>query len=114
MEVCCLIRSHNASSLLYRAASVRNSLSKPRIADVIDSISQHATVRGLTNDNLEGLVDILATSPCYLDQPSVGSIVKILFPRGKVSENIVVKVVGSLGQGQSKPSHATQVLHIDT
>ena len=78
---------------------------------MIDSISQHATIRGLTNDSLEGLISVLATSPCYLDQPSVGSIVKILFPRGKVSENIVVKVVGSLGQGQSKPSHATQVLH---
>ncbi|RPB05832.1 Mis6-domain-containing protein [Choiromyces venosus 120613-1] len=110
MEVCCLIRSHNTACSLCPAASIRNSLSKNRIAGVIDSISQHATVRGLTNDSLEALINVLTSSPCYLDQPSVGSIVKILFPRRKVSENVVVKVVGSLGQGQSKPSLATQAL----
>ncbi|CUS11905.1 unnamed protein product [Tuber aestivum] len=92
------------------AASIRNSLSKNRIAGVIGSISQHSTVCGLANDSLEALIDVLATSPCYLDQSSVGSIFKILFPRRKVSENVVVKVVGSLGQGQSKPSPATQAL----
>ncbi|PWW80391.1 Mis6-domain-containing protein [Tuber magnatum] len=110
MEVCSLIRSHNAACLLCPAASIRNSLSKNRIAGVIDSISQHATVCGLANDSLEALIDVLATAPCYLDQTAVGSIVKILFPRGKVTENVVVKVVGSLGQGQSKPSLATQAL----
>ncbi|KAG0135182.1 Mis6-domain-containing protein [Tuber indicum] len=110
MEVRCLIRSHNATCLLFPAASIRNSHSKNRIASVIDSISQHATVCGLANDSLETLIDVLATSPCYLDQSSVGSIVKILFPRRKLSENVVVKVVGSLGQGQSKPSLATQAL----
>lgn len=54
-------------------------------------------------------MEVLTATPCYLDQSTVSNIVKILFPRRKVSEDIVVKVVGCFGQGQSKPSLATQV-----
>lgn len=54
-------------------------------------------------------MDILATTPCYLDQSTIANIVKILFPRGKVPEYVVVKIVGCFGKGQSKPSLAAQV-----
>lgn len=52
---------------------------------------------------------VLTTTPCYLDQSTIGNVVKILFPRRKVSEDVVVKIVGCFGKGQSKPSLATQV-----
>lgn len=80
--------------------------------DAIDSLSRHASVRGLTNGNIEALIDVLATTPCYLDQRAVGAIVKALLPKGKVSGDVVIKVVGSLGQGQGRPSPSTQVLSI--
>ncbi|KAL0637894.1 hypothetical protein Q9L58_003116 [Maublancomyces gigas] len=92
------------------AAQTRNSLSKVDIADVIDKLSQSASVRGLANDTLAALVGILATTPCYLDQSAVRNVVKILFPRGKVSEDVVVKIVGCFGKGQRKASLETQAL----
>lgn len=95
---------------LREAASTRNSLSKSDITDAIEKLSQHASVRGLANDALDNLISTLTKTPCYLDQSSINNIVKILFPQRKVSEVIVVKIVGCFGQGQSKPSLATQAL----
>lgn len=76
---------------------------------MIDKLSQYASVRGLANDTLGALVGILATTPCYLDQSAIRNVVKILFPRGKVSEDVVVKIVGCFGKGQRKASPETQV-----
>ena len=53
------------------------------------------------------MIDIL-TVPSKLDQATIATIVKHLYPRNKVPEEVVVKVVGCFGQGQSKPTHATQ------
>ncbi|KAH8149893.1 uncharacterized protein LAJ45_06045 [Morchella importuna] len=95
---------------LREAASTRNSLSKSDITDAIEKLSQHASVRGLADDALENLIGILTKTPCYLDQSAISNIVKVLFPQRKVSEDVVIKIVGCFGQGQSKPSLATQAL----
>ncbi|KAL7276680.1 hypothetical protein RUND412_000340 [Rhizina undulata] len=95
---------------LQKAASERNSVVRSEIANAVHSISQHASVRGLAKGALEALVDKLTTAPCYLDQSTVAGIVKILLPRGKVSDNAVVKIIGCFGQGQTKPPIATQSL----
>jgi centromere protein I len=56
---------------------------------------------------LEQLVDII-TRPNQLDQSSLGSLVRNLYPGSRVTDSIVVKVVGSLGHGRMKPSYSTQ------
>ncbi|RPB16110.1 Mis6-domain-containing protein [Morchella conica CCBAS932] len=98
------------SAATSHAASTRNSLSKSDITDAIEKLSQHASVRGLADDALENLIGILTKTPCYLDQSAISNIVKVLFPQRKVSEDVVIKIVGCFGQGQSKPSLATQAL----
>jgi centromere protein I len=57
---------------------------------------------------LDKLIDIL-TQPNELDQGTLGSLIKNLYPASKVPNAIIIKVVGSLGHGRAKPSYATQV-----
>jgi centromere protein I len=50
----------------------------------------------------------MVTSRCELDQASTTALVRHLFPAGSVSAEAVTVIVGSLGQGASKPTPATQ------
>lgn len=56
---------------------------------------------------LNELVD-LVTTPNYLDQASLASIVRNLYPATPVDNDVITKVIGSIGHGTSKPSLATQ------
>jgi centromere protein I len=53
------------------------------------------------------LIDIV-TQPNELDQGTLGNLIKNLYPATKVPNGMIVKVIGSLGHGHSKPSYATQ------
>lgn len=67
----------------------------------------HAYQHGLNRDDLENIVDIV-TRRSHLDQTSLTNLAKNLYPAERVSSNIVITIVGALGQGQTKPSAATQ------
>lgn len=56
---------------------------------------------------MEELVDII-TLPNQLDQSSLGSLIRNLYPASKVPDIVVVKVVGCLGHGRAKLSYAAQ------
>jgi centromere protein I len=77
------------------------------ISNLVDRVCSKAYEDGLLNASLNKLVDII-TLPSKLDQASVGSLIRHLYPASKVPNTIVVKVVGSLGHGRSKPSYTTQ------
>jgi centromere protein I len=62
---------------------------------------------GLSTECLGLLVDII-TLPNELDQGSLGSLIRNLFPARKVPDVVVIRVVGSLGQGRAKPSYTAQ------
>lgn len=59
--------------------------------------------RGLLPEALSELIDII-TAPTYLDQASLNSLVRNLFPATRVSSDVVIRVVGSLGHGRLKAS----------
>lgn len=65
--------------------------------------------RGLLPIELNELVD-LATTPNHLDQASLASIVRNLYPATPVDNDVITKVIGSIGHGRSKPSLAIQGL----
>lgn len=73
----------------------------------IDSICSHAFQHGLPSEALKTVVDIV-TRKTHLDQTSVTSLVKNLYPSRKVSSEVVVRIVSGLGQGARKPSSSTQ------
>ena len=56
---------------------------------------------------LAKLVDII-TLPNELDQGSLASLIRNLYPAGKVPDAVVIRVVGSLGHGRAKPSYVVQ------
>jgi centromere protein I len=70
-------------------------------------VCSRAYDEGLSDASLEKLVDII-TLPNELDQGSIGNLIKNLYPVGKVTDSIVIKVIGCLGHGEAKPSYASQ------
>ena len=82
---------------------------KPEILAAIESLSTHATIRGLSEEVLDSLIEILTKTPCRLDQFVAARIVKALIPRRRVAEEVVLKVVGCLGVGTHKPQLGIQV-----
>lgn len=67
--------------------------------------------RGALPGELTRLVDLL-TVRNHLDQASLGAIVRNLYPRGKVDDDVVLRFVAALGHGQLKPSFPLQALFL--
>lgn len=73
----------------------------------MDRVCSRAYEEGLDTTTLEKFVDLL-TQPNELDQGSLGNLIRNLYPASKVPDDIIIRVVGSLGHGRAKPSYATQ------
>ncbi|KAI8957141.1 Mis6-domain-containing protein [Daldinia sp. FL1419] len=80
-------------------AKQRGSNVKPSV-EKLTSLSYE---QGLLPDDLGQLID-LVTTPNFLDQASLGNLIRNLYPVDRVNINLVVKVIGSLGHGKLKPS----------
>jgi centromere protein I len=78
-----------------------------KVSGAINAICRHAFADGLDEDALETVVHIAARKT-ELDQTSVTTLIKNLYPAQRVPGHIIVTVVASLGQGQGKPSPGTQ------
>lgn len=74
---------------------------------MVDAICQHAFADGLNEDALDAVVHIAARKT-ELDQTSVTTLIKNLYPAQRVSGDVVVTIVAALGQGKGKPSPGTQ------
>ncbi|RYP29675.1 hypothetical protein DL767_006627 [Monosporascus sp. MG133] len=84
-------------------AKRRESSIKPDV-ETLNSLSYD---RGVLPAELNDLID-LVTTPNHLDQASLASIVRNLYPASTVSDDVITKVVGSIGHGRPKPSLAIQ------
>ncbi|KAH8179567.1 mis6 domain-containing protein [Sarocladium implicatum] len=82
-----------------RPPKARHTSIKPTVASLVSL----AYDRGLLPGALDDLVD-LVTTPNHLDQASLASIVRNLYPVSSVSRKVVLRVVASLGHGELKPS----------
>lgn len=78
-----------------------------KISVLIDKVCSKAYANGLSNTPLEQLVDII-TRPNELNQSSLGTLIRNLYPATRVPDIIVIKVVGGLGHGRLKPSYSAQ------
>ncbi|KAI5803123.1 Mis6-domain-containing protein [Geopyxis carbonaria] len=94
-------------ALIERASSNRKAAPKDKVNAAVEKLSQYASVRGLSPEILDRLIDVF-TLESLLGQASTNRIIKALYPRTKVAENIVIKTVGCLGHGPKKPSHGIQ------
>ena len=78
-----------------------------KISKVVEKIAARAYEEGLAGPILEKLLDVV-TFRSHLDQASINTLVKNLYPASKVSDTIVIKVIGTLGHGQAKPGYNVQ------
>lgn len=79
------------------------------MSDLVKRIVPDAYEYGIPPGILERIIDAI-TKPNHLDQASVTSLIKNLYPTEKVSPNVVTKIICSLGPSKSKPPAATQAL----
>lgn len=91
----------------YLASKLPAKQRSANISSIVDVVCSHALNHGLDADVLRAVVQI-ATKRTELDQTSVTTLVKNLYPSQRVPADVVVTVVGSLGQGKGKPSTSTQ------
>lgn len=75
----------------------------------MNAVCGYAYHNGLSAHALQTVIDIV-TQPNFLDQTSITTLVKGLYPAGRVSSDLVCTVVASLGNGRDKPSAPSQNL----
>ncbi|KFZ20172.1 hypothetical protein V502_03299 [Pseudogymnoascus sp. VKM F-4520 (FW-2644)] len=80
-----------------------------KINRTVERVASKAFDDGLSETSLDELVDIV-TLPNELDQASIANIVRNLYPAAQVSDETLVKVIGSLGHGQSRAAFPVQSL----
>ncbi|KAK8017449.1 hypothetical protein PG993_013775 [Apiospora rasikravindrae] len=79
------------------------------IKPAVETLGSACYENGVLPDDLKELIDLVTTSAGnYLDQASLNSIIRNLYPATKVASEIVIKVVACLGHGVLKPSLAIQ------
>lgn len=106
-----LIALRKASPLYNRNADClasRSRVDKGILNNALLSITSTAESNGLTSEQIGRLIDVLVL-PEGLDRGTAHSLVKSLYPAGKVEEDIAVKVVGCLGLGAQRAPLQTQV-----
>ncbi|KAI1449808.1 Mis6-domain-containing protein [Annulohypoxylon stygium] len=84
-------------------AKQRGSNVKP----TVEKLASLSYEQGLLPEDLSQLIE-LVTTPNFLDQASLGNILRNLYPAAAVNADFIVKVIGSLGHGKLKPSLAIQ------
>ncbi|WQF79542.1 Putative centromere protein I [Colletotrichum destructivum] len=77
------------------------------IKPTVEKIAASAYDSGLLPEPLSELIDLL-TRPNHLDQASLNTLVKNLYPATRLSGDAVLRVVGCLGHGELKPSLVLQ------
>ncbi|KAI1138911.1 Mis6-domain-containing protein [Hypoxylon sp. FL0543] len=77
------------------------------VKPAVERLASLSYDQGLLPEDLSQLID-LVTTPSFLDQASLGNIIRNLYPATTVSVDLVTRVVGSLGHGKLKPSLAIQ------
>ncbi|KAF3036684.1 hypothetical protein E8E12_004618 [Didymella heteroderae] len=97
----------DALESLHKASQTPAKQRTVRVSGVVDVICRHAFADGLDEDALETVVHIAARKT-ELDQSSVTTLIKNLYPAQRVTGDVVVTIVAALGQGKGKPSPGTQ------
>ncbi|KAF2432215.1 Mis6-domain-containing protein [Tothia fuscella] len=79
-----------------------------KVSLTVDEICEYVYQWGFQNEELTRIVEILTTKT-ELDQSSVTTLLKHLYPATRVPADVILAVVGALGQGgKKKPSASTQ------
>ncbi len=79
------------------------------IRPTAESVAELLYDGGALPEELDRLVE-LVTMKNYLSQSIQAMLVRSLYPTGNVSSEVVLRIIGSLGEGQRKPPTSVQIL----
>ncbi|KAI0167022.1 Mis6-domain-containing protein [Hypoxylon sp. FL1284] len=96
-----------AISDVIQASKLKAKQRASNVKPAVEQLTIWLYEQGLVPHHLGQLID-LVTTPSFLDQASLASIVRNLYPATRVSDDLVVRVIGCLGHGKLKPSLAIQ------
>ncbi|KAF1938471.1 Mis6-domain-containing protein [Clathrospora elynae] len=94
-------------NLLHEASRQSAKQRTVKVSSIVDVICRHALNNGLDEDTLREVVQLVSVKTS-LDQTTVTTLIRNLYPAHRVPGDVVVIVVGALGQGKGKPSPSTQ------
>ncbi|KAK9465630.1 centromere protein I [Lipomyces arxii] len=89
-------------------AAVRSDISKSTASDYLSMLTVYVPEHGLSGSDLSKAIAVL-TMPSSLLTSSSLQLVKLLYPRDRVEDDIVVNIVGCLGSGDGKPDFSVQI-----
>jgi centromere protein I len=78
-----------------------------KVSSIVDVICRYAVEDGLDQESIRDVVQLTSVKT-LLDQTAVTTLIKNLYPAQRVPDDVVITVVGALGQGKGKPSPGTQ------
>jgi len=78
-----------------------------KISPTVDEICEHAYQFGFPSDEFLRVIE-LVTVKTELDQSTTTTLIKNLYPAGRVPAEAVYSIVASLGHAKTKPSSSTQ------
>lgn len=97
----------SALDLLHEASRLPAKSRSVKVSGLVDVVCRHALDHGLDQDALRDVVQLVSVKTT-LDQSSVTTLIKNLYPAQRIPKDVVIAVVGALGQGKGKPSLGTQ------
>ncbi|KAI8943575.1 hypothetical protein NX059_001571 [Plenodomus lindquistii] len=97
----------SALDLLHEASRIPAKSRTVKVSALVDVICRHALDHGLDEEPLRDVVQLVSVKTA-LDQSSVTTLIKNLYPAQHVPKDVIVTVVGALGQGKGKPTLGTQ------
>ncbi|KAL6708368.1 hypothetical protein ACN47E_003292 [Coniothyrium glycines] len=97
----------DALDSLHEASRIPAKQRTIKVSSVVDVICQHASEYGLDPNAVRDIVQLVSVKTS-LDQTSVTTLLKNLYPSQRVPDDVVVTAVGALGQGKGRPSPGTQ------
>jgi centromere protein I len=77
------------------------------LSPYVEEISEHGYQFGFQTSELEKLLKAVVTKN-EVDQTSITTLIKNLYPAERVPSGVVLIAIGALGHGHKKPSLATQ------
>ncbi|KAJ4347919.1 Phosphate metabolism transcription protein [Didymosphaeria variabile] len=98
---------HDALEALERASNTPAKQRSVKTSSVVDVVCRQAFDVGLDQDSLRTVVQIVSVKT-ELDQTSVTTLIKNLYPAQRVPSDVVITIVGALGQGKGKPTPGSQ------
>ena len=78
-----------------------------KITPTVDEICEHAYQFGFYDAELQRIIAIVTTKT-ELDQTTVTTLIKYLYPANRVSPEVLISVINCLGKAKKKPSASVQ------